>query len=127
MPKAKAVSEPYKLIRVASLKTADEFRRHLQSIGAHIPCDDVIEQGPASPMAGSVAPIAINGRTPGNRVAIQPMEGWDATQTGAVTAEVIRRWERFGENNDNTFLQPFMEGAFMTKHKGAINILFQHK
>ena len=27
-------------------------------------------------------------------------------------------WERFGENNDNTFLQPFMEGAFMTQHKG---------
>ena len=26
-------------------------------------------------------------------------------------------WERFGENNDNTFLQPFTEGAFMTKHK----------
>ena len=24
-------------------------------------------------------------------------------------------WERFGENNDNTFLQPFTEGAFMTK------------
>ncbi len=27
-------------------------------------------------------------------------------------------WERFGENNDNTFLQPFLEGAFMTKHSG---------
>ncbi|MFY7665794.1 family 43 glycosylhydrolase [Flavobacterium sp.] len=25
-------------------------------------------------------------------------------------------WERFGEHNDNTFLQPFLEGAFMTKH-----------
>lgn len=25
-------------------------------------------------------------------------------------------WERFGEHNDNTFLQPFTEGAFMTKH-----------
>jgi xylan 1,4-beta-xylosidase len=25
-------------------------------------------------------------------------------------------WERFGENNDNTFLQPFTEGAFMTKY-----------
>ncbi|HEX8270825.1 MAG TPA: family 43 glycosylhydrolase [Flavobacterium sp.] len=25
-------------------------------------------------------------------------------------------WERFGEYNDNTFLQPFMEGAFVTKH-----------
>ncbi len=25
-------------------------------------------------------------------------------------------WERFGENNDNIFLQPFTEGAFMTKY-----------
>lgn len=27
-------------------------------------------------------------------------------------------WERFGEGNDNTFLPPFIEGAWMTKHKG---------
>lgn len=27
-------------------------------------------------------------------------------------------WERFGENNDNTFLQPFTEGAFMTQYNG---------
>ncbi len=27
-------------------------------------------------------------------------------------------WERFGEHNDNTFLQPFTEGAFMTKYDG---------
>lgn len=27
-------------------------------------------------------------------------------------------WERFGETQDNTFLNPFMEGAWMTKHKG---------
>jgi hypothetical protein len=27
-------------------------------------------------------------------------------------------WERFGEANDNTFLRPFMEGAWMTKHVG---------
>ncbi|MFM1879463.1 MAG: hypothetical protein RLZZ241_2329 [Bacteroidota bacterium] len=25
-------------------------------------------------------------------------------------------WERFGEYNDNTFLQPFMEGAWVTRH-----------
>ncbi|MCB0450095.1 MAG: discoidin domain-containing protein [Confluentibacter sp.] len=25
-------------------------------------------------------------------------------------------WERFGEYNDNVFLQPFIEGAWMTKH-----------
>lgn len=27
-------------------------------------------------------------------------------------------WERFGEYNDNTFLQPFMEGAWVNKHNG---------
>ncbi|MEN9919414.1 MAG: hypothetical protein RL662_1850 [Bacteroidota bacterium] len=27
-------------------------------------------------------------------------------------------WHRFGEHMDNTFLKPFMEGAWMTKHKG---------
>ncbi|RYY97872.1 MAG: xylosidase [Chitinophagaceae bacterium] len=27
-------------------------------------------------------------------------------------------WQRFGENLDNTFLDPFMEGAHMTKHNG---------
>jgi xylan 1,4-beta-xylosidase len=27
-------------------------------------------------------------------------------------------WERFGEYNDNNFLSPFIEGAWMTKHNG---------
>jgi xylan 1,4-beta-xylosidase len=27
-------------------------------------------------------------------------------------------WQRFGENSDNTFLDPFIEGAWMTKHHG---------
>jgi hypothetical protein len=27
-------------------------------------------------------------------------------------------WQRFGENMDNTFLDPFVEGAWMTKHDG---------
>ena len=27
-------------------------------------------------------------------------------------------WERFGEYNDNVFLQPFVEGAWVTKHNG---------
>jgi xylan 1,4-beta-xylosidase len=27
-------------------------------------------------------------------------------------------WQRFGENYDNTFLDPFIEGAWMTKHDG---------
>ena len=27
-------------------------------------------------------------------------------------------WQRFGEHMDNTFLEPFIEGAWMTKHNG---------
>jgi hypothetical protein len=27
-------------------------------------------------------------------------------------------WQRFGEHSDNTFLDPFLEGAHMTKHNG---------
>jgi len=30
----------------------------------------------------------------------------------------IHGWERFGEHCDNTFLKPFIEGAWMTKHRG---------
>ena len=30
----------------------------------------------------------------------------------------IHGWERFGEYNDNTFLDPFIEGSWMTKHNG---------
>jgi len=29
----------------------------------------------------------------------------------------VRGWERFGEYNDNVFLRPFTEGAWMTKYK----------
>jgi hypothetical protein len=30
----------------------------------------------------------------------------------------VNGWERFGEYNDNTFLAPFVEGAWMNKHNG---------
>lgn len=30
----------------------------------------------------------------------------------------VHGWERFGEHQDNTFLKPFMEGAWMNKHNG---------
>lgn len=32
--------------------------------------------------------------------------------------DAIHGWERFGEANDNTFLNPFTEGAWMNKYKG---------
>ncbi|MCI0441735.1 discoidin domain-containing protein, partial [bacterium] len=35
-----------------------------------------------------------------------------------VAAEVNFGWERFGEHADNTFLRPFIEGAWMNKYNG---------
>ncbi|MBI1780170.1 MAG: discoidin domain-containing protein [Sphingobacteriales bacterium] len=42
----------------------------------------------------------------GTRTAMYILEGW---RYG---------WQRFGEHMDNTFLDPFIEGAWMTKHNG---------
>jgi 2,4-dienoyl-CoA reductase-like NADH-dependent reductase (Old Yellow Enzyme family) len=42
--------------------------------------------------------VVINGKRPGNRIVIHPMEGWDGTTTGGVSDEMRRRWRRFGES-----------------------------
>jgi 2,4-dienoyl-CoA reductase-like NADH-dependent reductase (Old Yellow Enzyme family) len=90
--------EPLKLTRVPSLKTVEDFRRHVASLGIELPCEDQIATGNASPLVQPVGQTAINGKKIGNRWAIQPMEGWDGTTTGGVTDEVRRRWQRFGES-----------------------------
>src|SRR5437667_7190629 len=89
---------PLKLVRVPSLKTVAEFRSHVASLGLDLPCEDQIVTGSGSPLAEPVDGITINGKTVGNRWAIQPMEGWDGTTSGGATEEVRRRWQRFGES-----------------------------
>src|SRR5437762_13009006 len=86
------------LIRIPTLKTTDDFRRHVAALGINLPCDDSIESGSHSPLAKHVEHVRFNGRHIGNRIAIQPMEGWDGTTTGGITQEVLRRWQRFGES-----------------------------
>jgi NADPH2 dehydrogenase len=90
-------TEPFKLTRIPSLKTVDDFRRHVASLSIELPCEDQIVAG-ASSLAQPCDGVVINGKTIKNRWAIQPMEGWDATTMGAPTEEVRRRWQRFGES-----------------------------
>src|SRR5262245_31134253 len=33
----------------------------------------------------------------GNRIAVQPMEGWDGTADGNPSDNTLRRWRRFGQ------------------------------
>ncbi len=89
------MSTPFKLTRVAALKTVADFRAHLQSLNLDLGMDDEIVQGEASPL---LKKISWKGKTIGNRWAIHPMEGWDGTTTGGVTEPMIRRWKRFGDS-----------------------------
>lgn len=90
--------EPFKLTRIPSLKTVEDFRKHTAALGIDLPCEDTIVSGLTSPLAKPVDATTINGKRIGNRWAIHPMEGWDATTTGGATEEVRRRWQRFGES-----------------------------
>ena len=87
-----------KLVRIPSLKTVAEFRAHLSALGLELPCDDAILGGEASPLAQPCAGLSVNGKTIGNRICVQPMEGWDGTTDGKPTADTVRRWQRFGES-----------------------------
>src|SRR4051794_18133031 len=92
------MSEPFKLTRIPSLRTVAEFRDHCRTLQIDLPCDDHILRAPESPLARPCEGLRIAGKTIGNRIAIQPMEGWDGTTTGGITEEMLRRWTRFGES-----------------------------
>src|SRR6185503_4527704 len=89
------MADASKLTRIPSLRAVGDFRRYIAALGLNLPCDERIKTGAASPLAQPVA-VTINGKTPGNRWAIHPMEGWDATTSGSVTDDMRRRWQRFG-------------------------------
>src|SRR5688572_6738718 len=93
-----AMGPPFKLVRIPTLKSAEDFREHIALLGIELPCEDVIVTGPSSPLAQPITGITINGKSIGNRWAIQPMEGWDGTTSGGISDDMLRRWQRFGES-----------------------------
>ncbi len=88
----------FKLTRIPALKTVEDFRRHLNTLGLELPCDDAIVSGSDSPLAQPVSSVTMNGKTIGNRWAVLPMEGWDGTTDGGPSPDTLRRWQRFGES-----------------------------
>ncbi len=91
-------STPAPLVRIPSLKTVAEFRALVAALGLELPCDDTILRAPDSPLAQPLPEVVINGKTLKNRIAVQPMEGWDGLMDGQMSPEVFRRWRRFGES-----------------------------
>jgi NADPH2 dehydrogenase len=81
--------------KVGSLDGVAGLRRHLATLGLDMPCDELVESGPKSPLG---APFEFEGMTIGNRLGVQPMEGWDCTTDGRPTDNTRRRWQRFGQS-----------------------------
>ncbi len=90
-----SASTPKPIVRVPSLKTVADFRKHISSLGVTLDCDDAIQTAKDSPLS---KPLEVLGRKVGNRWAIHPMEGWDAGTDGHINELVIRRWQRFGQS-----------------------------
>jgi NADPH2 dehydrogenase len=82
-------------LHLGSLRDVATFKQYLRQQRIDIPCDDRVVAGSDSPLA---QPLRLNGMTIGNRFAIHPMEGWDATLDGRPSELTIRRWQNFGRS-----------------------------
>ena len=81
------------ILRIGSLKDVAGFHDHLRALDLRVPCDPEVVSGAQSPLRW---PLERGLFKIGNRIAVQPMEGWDATPDGSPSANTVRRWQRFG-------------------------------
>jgi 2,4-dienoyl-CoA reductase-like NADH-dependent reductase (Old Yellow Enzyme family) len=103
------------ILRIGSLKDVEGFQDHLRALNLPIPCDPQIVTGDQSPLRWRLerGPFKI-----GNRIAVQPMEGWDATPDGAPSENTIRRWKRFGRSGGKLI---WGGEAVAVSHEGRAN------
>jgi NADPH2 dehydrogenase len=83
------------ILRLGSLKQVSQFKNHVRALGLSIPCDDQLITGPDSALR---KPLTRRSLRIGNRICVQPMEGWDGTPDGSPTENTFRRWQRFGQS-----------------------------
>jgi NADPH2 dehydrogenase len=83
------------ILRLGTVKDIERFEQHLRSLHLNIPCDRELASGPGSPLRW---PLTKGDIKIGNRIAVQPMEGWDGSPDGDPTERTIRRWQRFGRS-----------------------------
>src|SRR6266700_6089818 len=82
-----------RILRLGSFKEVAQFQEHLRSLQIEIPCDSEIVHAAESPLR---KPLVGGEIKIGNRIAVQPMEGWDGTADGNPSEHSVRRWKRFG-------------------------------
>jgi NADPH2 dehydrogenase len=103
------------ILRLGAIKTVAHFQEHLHSIGVNLPCDPDLLHGPESPLRW---PLWRGGLEIGNRIAIQPMEGWDGHADGNPSEHTVRRWQRFGASGAKLI---WGSEAVAVSHEGRAN------
>ena len=80
--------------RIASIKDVSAFQEYLRTLNLNFPIDASVDSA-NSPLLESIqrGDVKI-----GNRIAINPMEGWDGTPDGNPSDNTVRRWRRFGQS-----------------------------
>jgi len=81
------------ILRLGAVKEVSRFQQHLRMLGLNLPCDSEVLSGPDSPLLQPLSRGEIN---LANRIAVHPMEGWDATPDGNISESMLRRWRRLG-------------------------------
>jgi NADPH2 dehydrogenase len=83
------------ILRLGTVKDVARFQEHVRSLGLEIPCDGELPSRFESPLW---QPLSRHGITIGNRIAVQPMEGWDGTADGNPSERTVERWKKFGRS-----------------------------
>ncbi len=81
------------ILRLGTVRDVSRFRQHLRTLGLNIPCDSEVLSGAESPL---LQPLSRGEIHLANRIAVHPMEGWDATPDGNISESMLRRWRRLG-------------------------------
>ena len=103
------------ILRLGAVKDVQRLKEHLRAGGLNIPCDQDLLAGPESPFGW---PLLRGGFKFGNRIAVQPMEGWDARPDGNPSEYTLRRWQRFGSSGASMI---WGGEAVAVSHEGRAN------
>ena len=104
-----------RIVRLGAIKDVARFKNHVHSLRVTIPCDSDLVSGSESPLR---QPLSRGKIKIGNRIAVQPMEGWDGTADGSPSEHTLRRWRRFGQSGGKLI---WGGEAIAVSHQGRAN------
>ena len=103
------------IIRLGGMKGVARFKEHIRALGLNIPCDDELSLDQHSPLRQMLVKEKL---MIGNRIAVQPMEGWDGLADGNPSEHTLRRWQRFGRSGGKLI---WGGEAVAVSHEGRAN------